>query len=1094
MPSVARRAEQDASPAVKKRRVSQDSDEDGAALSHADFALGAITRIRMQNFMTYDDIEYLPGPALNMIIGPNGSGKSTVVAGICIGLGFDPKVMGRASTLNDTIKHGRQGARLDVELRTTTGTTCISRIYAHADGTPNSKPSNEWLIDGSRATARAVHELVSELRIQVDNLCQFLPQDKVASFARLTPIELLRETERTIRDGSLGEMHDELVKTQTAYNAGATQLANDEERLKVLRDRQSAAESEVARFHEIETLKRDLLVAEKRIPFAKYAGARQAHKQAKEDLKQAKDVLRELQRQDEPNKNRHSELVGLEEKSHKAASKCKRESEKDLDMCEQLAGPMRSAEDTVAEIQRKIEAEISSERRHKSRVADFKEKIAHDSQEVGVRPDHEVALLAIRDKLSELNAAVAADKESYQKLISELRTAESSRNGRQRDLDRKKASLLTMTDERSLRMEQLKQRSPDSFRAVEWLAENADKFEMPVYNPILLEVQVTDSRYAAAAQHVIIQNAFTFTCQTRRDYQTFNRFLVDGGAMKLRLYVAEYSHTAAPSLSDQRAPVSSEKLRENGLDGFLLDFLDGPAPVLNTLCHLTSIHSLPVGLQPLRQDQQDALEALQFNARPAFSRYIAGSVDTRIHRSYGQRSTASEIIRANGKIFSRASQEDNRKDELEQSIASIAKSLNDELPELHAKNDRRLSLKESIEQVERQKDELKKRREYLTSELNKYEVAKVRMETNRRRLEELLLQPAVYQDNIARFRGELTDLVRGYVGQMEELKGALTAAAMSREKHVIASTLAIQAEADRMAFDRYNKEAQSLIEAAGRRVEELSEARNVAHREGGKWLAACQQVQQELSDEIRELVEADLSATEEDLELQMDDLRGQIRLIDDIDGGVLTTYEARKRELEELEGQVTTTRDTLAESAGELEKQAASWTTGVEEMRELLDVSFQNAFRSINCVGEVRLGKAEDYAEWQLEIWVQFRNESSLQMLTGQRQSGGERSVSTIFFLLALQALARAPFRVVDEINQGMDPRNERIVHRRMVEVACGKGASQYFLITPKLLNDLDYHANMKVHCVTAGDLGQTTNKIGYTKYLAALRRIQERN
>jgi hypothetical protein len=34
---------------------------------------------------------------------------------------------------------------------------------------------------------------------------------------------------------------------------------------------------------------------------------------------------------------------------------------------------------------------------------------------------------------------------------------------------------------------------------------------------------------------------------------------------------------------------------------------------------------------------------------------------------------------------------------------------------------------------------------------------------------------------------------------------------------------------------------------------------------------------------------------------------------------------------------------------------------------------------------------------------------------------------------MALQSLARAPFRVVDEINQGMDPRNERMVHAKVV-------------------------------------------------------------
>lgn len=38
--------------------------------------------------------------------------------------------------------------------------------------------------------------------------------------------------------------------------------------------------------------------------------------------------------------------------------------------------------------------------------------------------------------------------------------------------------------------------------------------------------------------------------------------------------------------------------------------------------------------------------------------------------------------------------------------------------------------------------------------------------------------------------------------------------------------------------------------------------------------------------------------------------------------------------------------------------------------------------------------------------------------LTAHHQSGGERSVSTMLYLMALQELNRCPFRVVDEINQ----------------------------------------------------------------------------
>ena len=92
---------------------------------------------------------------------------------------------------------------------------------------------------------------------------------------------------------------------------------------------------------------------------------------------------------------------------------------------------------------------------------------------------------------------------------------------------------------------------------------------------------------------------------------------------------------------------------------------------------------------------------------------------------------------------------------------------------------------------------------------------------------------------------------------------------------------------------------------------------------------------------------------------------------------------------------------------------------------------------------------------------------------------------------------------MVDEINQGMDPRNERLVHRRMVAIACrnngmrpnhrtisdrgdveeadehenenenevsGSGGSQYFLITPKLLHNLTYERGMRVLCIASGE------------------------
>ena len=43
-----------------------------------------------------------------------------------------------------------------------------------------------------------VEEMVARLNIQVGNLVQFLPQEKVADFARMSPQELLESTEKAV--------------------------------------------------------------------------------------------------------------------------------------------------------------------------------------------------------------------------------------------------------------------------------------------------------------------------------------------------------------------------------------------------------------------------------------------------------------------------------------------------------------------------------------------------------------------------------------------------------------------------------------------------------------------------------------------------------------------------------------------------------------------------------------------------------------------------------------------------------------------------------------------------------------------------------
>lgn len=228
----------------------------------------------------------------------------------------------------------------------------------------------------------------------------------------------------------------------------------------------------------------------------------------------------------------------------------------------------------------------------------------------------------------------------------------------------------------------------------------------------------------------------------------------------------------------------------------------------------------------------------------------------------------------------------------------------------------------------------------------------------------------------------------------------------------------------------------------------------------------------------------------EDIDQEIEAEQANFSLIQPVDQQILRQYEKRNKEIQDYTNRKEDQTRKLEKLGSQIQKLMHKWEPSVDQLVSRINDAFSYNFQQISCAGEVGVHKEEDFDQWAIEIKVKFRyvatesinmlcyllklTESSenetLQQLNQHRQSGGERAVSTIFYLMALQSMAQAPFRVVDEINQGMDPRNERMVHERMVEIACREHTSQYFLITPKLLTGLRYDPRMRVLCIASGE------------------------
>lgn len=311
----------------------------------------------------------------------------------------------------------------------------------------------------------------------------------------------------------------------------------------------------------------------------------------------------------------------------------------------------------------------------------------------------------------------------------------------------------------------------------------------------------------------------------------------------------------------------------------------------------------------------------------------------------------------------------------------------------------------------------------------------------------------------------------------------------------------LEATSDEQTLRHQNRslyaQAEQKAEEAQRASAELREFK----RKGAEIMRAAKRVMdaagdEEDAEEVRAHVNAEGYSTDQ-LNADLDSERARLELTHGGSAHLIKEFEERERQIQRLQDKLAEFRNKTTNLQEAIDEVRGRWEPKLDALISKISDAFSDSFRRIGCAGQVGLDKVEDepgpngesggsdFEKWSIQIHVKFRQNEGLSVLDSHRQSGGERAVSTIFYLMALQSLSASPFRVVDEINQGMDPRNERMVHGRLVDIACasgeeqdkdgnpvggGGGGGQYFLITPKLLSGLVYKPGMRVLCIYSGE------------------------
>jgi chromosome segregation protein len=178
----------------------------------------------------------------------------------------------------------------------------------------------------------------------------------------------------------------------------------------------------------------------------------------------------------------------------------------------------------------------------------------------------------------------------------------------------------------------------------------------------------------------------------------------------------------------------------------------------------------------------------------------------------------------------------------------------------------------------------------------------------------------------------------------------------------------------------------------------------------------------------------------------------QIRPLSSISDDVEKMYSSYTKVYEDLRQKSIQVASNRQEVMTELDKRLARWRDVLTVFLEKTTIQYNDILTSVAATGAVRLVSSRDIEKCGVEILVGFKGNAPTP-LDAFTQSGGERSIAMMAFLLALQQHIASPFRAIDEFDVHMDPKNRELVTQLIISSSRNLTDDQYVAITPGQIN-----------------------------------------
>ncbi|XP_023662740.2 structural maintenance of chromosomes protein 6 isoform X1 [Paramormyrops kingsleyae] len=1035
--------------------------------------VGIVESIFLKNFMCHGLLgPFAFGPNVNFVVGNNGSGKSAVLTALIVGLGGKAHTTNRGSSLRGFVKEGESSADVSITLRNrgqdaykpeVFGESIVVELRISSEGLRTYKLRST----AGHLVSTKKEELVSILdhfNIQVDNPVSILTQemskhflhskgegDKYKFFMKATQLEQMKEdyayimktktvTQNTIEkhEECLEDLKRKYLEKEDKYKSLAS-LDEMQTKLEELQNQMAWAL--------VTEMEKEMKPSEERVAVEEKATIKYDQKveEWKTKVVEAETRYKEI----------HDQLEGISERVQQLQPQCatlKTEAQNFNRAFKQSEAAFHRSKTTLRDLEKDNEQLTR-------RVDELKHSI---SQAMGAdsrrRMERIETLQAELDTLKHKDSTLAQQIEQFQQAVArgkeELGKISCEERELQRSIEAKQREHRALVASRTDKIKRFGEHMPALLQAIDEAHKGAQFKQKPV-GPLGFCMRLKDPELAMAVESCLKTLMTAFCCDNYKDEKVLQSLMSRHFPQGRRppIIVSEFSGTIynirGKSAQHPKYPTVLQALE-----------IDNPV-VANCLIDMRAVETIL-----LIKSNQEARQVMQTGAPPVncreaftkdgdqvfFNRYYS----CEYHRAqYLSRDVEEQIRLLQSEI------------ENQRALVTRVKAQKKEVEDSIRNNENLLS--RAYNDGKKAKDRFRKLQLEMTDLQNVEEPQSEDLQPLEEELQEISVKISsarqerdVAHQKMAKLKKEFEEAEHNYRQQKEAISS------VAEEADPIKEELS-KSDQDVERCKHHKKHYEEKRKAHIGGIQKLKADLGVRKKE----LEASILKASEICPERLEV-----RRTAKSLDSEINRLKQKISNQQDLQGDrdeVIRQYQEALENYKNIVMQVKNLKKFIGLMAKIMNSRHKVYT----EMRMYLSVRCKYYFDSMLSQRGYTGKMTFNHKNETLAISVQPGEGDKAPLSDMRSLSGGERSFSTVCFVLSLWAIAEAPFRCLDEFDVYMDMVNRRISMDMMLKIAASQRYRQFIFLTPQSMCSLQVNNLIRILRLKDPDRTQTILPFG---------------